>query len=120
MNATFRIFDRLSAPELMMFINLFGVDALPRLTNHTERIRQAMGLADEEQLKLAARDFRRVFDAAHPKSAPHRTEEWYPCQCCRVPFHPLKLEVTRGNGFFCGKAMCRKAARDSRKRKRAA
>lgn len=46
MTPALRIFDRLSASELAMFIYLFGVDAIPRLTNHSERIRQAIAWAN--------------------------------------------------------------------------
>lgn len=123
-----RIFDRLSASELAIYIRRFGISALPRLTNHTQRVKEAMrfcGSDDPKALADAVAEFQKRFDAIQleklraynpavqriNKSGGPRTVELYACQCCGERFRPFKFQITRGNGLFCGSSECRRAAR---------
>lgn len=113
-----RIFDRMSRSELVLYIAKYGVDALPRLTNHTERIKDAMRFLptdDPVALEKAIKHFQEVFDAAHRNDGPPRSIEPHQCAGCGHQFYPLKLQLTRGNPLFCSKGECRVKARQRKK-----
>lgn len=124
-----RMFDSLSTSELAIYIARFGERSLPRLTDHTRRLKEAMEHVGKEMKEMEARElakavaaYQAVYDATHqcPSRGQPRSKKAYPCASCGRKFHPLKSQEMRGNGLYCDAEPCRKAARDSRKKSKAA